>query len=53
MSVSKNTTKEIGHHICLREMTGQTYPTYASISTFSRTSFHCRFFGSWKQGFSK
>ena len=52
MSVSKNITKKIGYLACLREMTGQTYPTSASTtstSAFSRTSFHGTFFDSWKQ----
>ena len=52
MSVSKNITKKIGHLACLREMTGQTYPTSASTtstSAFSRASFHSTFFDSWKQ----
>ena len=40
MSVSKDTIKDIVHRACLREMTSQTDPTYASISNFSRASFH-------------
>ena len=48
MSVSKNITKKIGHLACLREMTGQTYPTSAT-SAFSRASFHGTFSDGWKQ----
>ena len=28
-AVSKNTIKMIGYHVCLRDVTGQTYPIYA------------------------
>ena len=34
MAVSKNTIRKTGHCTCLREMTGQTYPTYASTKIF-------------------
>ena len=40
MSFSEDTIRKTGHRTCLREMTSQTYPTYASISNFSRASFH-------------
>ena len=44
MSFSEDTIRKAGHLACLREMTGQTYPIYASISSFSRASFHGTFF---------
>ena len=53
MSFSEDTIRKRVHCACLRDMTGQSYPTYASTSSFSRASFHSTFFGSWKQGFSK
>ena len=54
MSVSKNIITKKGHPACLREMTGQTYPTSASTTStnaFSRASFHGTFFDSWKNSF--
>ena len=54
MSVSKSKIKKKGHPACLREMTGQTYPTSASTTStnaFSRASFHGTFFDSWKNSF--
>ena len=57
MSVSKSIIKKKGHPACLREMTGQTYPTSASTTSmtstnaFSRASFHGTFFDSWKNSF--
>ena len=54
MSVSKSIIKKKGHPACLREMTGQTYPTSASSTStkaFSRVSFHDTFFDSWKNSF--
>ena len=51
MSVSKSKIKKKGHPACLREMTGQTYPTSASTTStnaFSRASFHGTFFDSWR-----
>ena len=34
MSFSEDTIRKTGHRACLREMTGQTYPTHASTSSF-------------------
>ena len=54
MSVSKSIIKKKGHPACLREMTGQTYPTSATTTftnAFSRVSFHGTFFDSWKNSF--
>ena len=45
MSFSEDIIRKTGHRACLREMTGQTYPIYASTSSFSRASFHGTFFG--------
>ena len=53
MAVPKNIKRRAGHRACLREMTDQTHPIYASTSNFSRASFQGIFFGSWKQKFSK
>ena len=53
MSFSEDTKRKRGQCACLRDMTGQSYPTYAYTSSFSRASFHGTFFGSWKQEFSK
>ena len=54
MFVSKSIIKKKGHPACLREMTGQTYPTSASTTStnaFSRASSHGTFFDSWKNSF--
>ena len=32
-AVSKNTIKKIGHHACLRDVIGQTYPIYTCTDT--------------------
>ena len=36
MSFSEDTIRKTGYRACLREMTGQMYPTHASTSSFSR-----------------
>ena len=33
-TVSKKTIKMIGHHSCLRDMIGQSYPIYACTSAY-------------------
>ena len=53
MAFPKNIKRRAGHRACLREMTDQTHPIYASTSNFSRASFEGTFFGSWKQRFLK
>ena len=49
-TVSKNTLKKIGHHVRLRDVTGQSYPIYACIrGNHARClSVHVTFCGSWK-----
>ena len=46
MAVSTDAIRKAGHRACLREMTGQTFLIYASISNFSRASFQGTFLGS-------
>ena len=52
---SKKTIKMIGHHSCLRDMMGQTYPIYACIrgNHSHYSSVHVTFCGSSKQYFIK
>ena len=56
MFVWKNTIKKIGHHACLRDIMGPSYPTYACTGTSHKHNIslvQCTFLGSWKQEFLK
>ena len=42
-TVSKNTIKMIGHHVHLRDVTGQSYPIYACTRANHASSSNCRY----------